>query len=104
MLAAVSLFAILSSGVATARARTAPTACRLKPRRFRSRTPSIGSIPTSSVGIGRSDEQLAPNFQATWTPFRNLQQPGPSRLMGRRFLLLPIVTDEMLVQRVVGLW
>lgn len=44
------------------------------------------------TGNNRSDEQLAPYFQAIWTPVRNRQQPGPSRLMGRRSLLLPVVT------------
>jgi hypothetical protein len=97
-----ALSQLCSSRVATARARTTPLACRLRPRISRSRTPSIGSIPTSSAGNGHSDEQLAPNFQATQTPFRDRQQPGPSRLVGRRSSLLPVVTRGT-VSSVVGL-
>jgi hypothetical protein len=82
MLAAVSLVAILSSDVATVRARTAPPAYRLRPRISRSRTPSICSIPASSAGIGRSDEQQAPNFQATRTPFSQSAATRPVTACG----------------------
>lgn len=48
------------------------------------------------AGNDHSDEQQAPYFQVIWTPFRNRQQPGQSRLMGRRSSLLPVVTDGTL--------
>lgn len=55
----------------------------------RFRTPSIGSIPTSSAGNGHSDEQLAPNFQATWTPFLRSAATRPVTACGSPLFATP---------------
>jgi hypothetical protein len=79
--------------VATAQARTTPPAYRLRPRGSRSRTPSTGLIPTL---IGPETIARMNNWRRTSKqsghPFRNRQQPGQSRLMGRRSSLLLVVT------------
>lgn len=42
-----------------------------------------------SAGNDRSDEQLAPNFQAIWTPFRNRQQTRPVTAGGSPLFATP---------------